>query len=638
MEPNRTITNNLNASFEGQFSHLSSDEKTPENVPGTADVCHQDAISKLASKWIKHCPELIELTLNYEDLEVRPKSIKKRINLVNSQPGLLRTLGDWIGLCTRLTFLDLSSSRLTTLPESIGQCINLRILQVMHNNLRTLPESVGKCTHLEILNVAGNNLKTLPESTGQFNNLRALSVGSNKLTKLPKSATSWIQLRELYLDENKLTSVPNSIKSLSKLELLNLQSNKLKSVPSWICNYNQLKMLDLSQNRITTLPDSFEQCSRLQVLSIRQNALTSVPSSIGKCITLQQLFLQNNVNLSELPRTYSELVRLEIIDIQGTQIPQEHVLALQNLSREIKFDREFAYLLQSWQIRGGTHFNFANVEEFDSEQKAHIMTWLGQLKKGFYFCSHKKRKDRKRTAQEQEIRVTVTKVVIRILAEALKNKEFKAICLDHIQANNESCEDRASIAINELYTTLEMLSLEEEATVEDKLRILIRGAKTCALRAEIAQALSAYQAQTEIDESDRELIRVESAYIYFMYEALLGDKLNLLTFANEKLRLGYSFFTHPLPWIDLDNLRKRINDTYLDHLIRFEIFQKMLEKDSWFSEQWETSKAFFDMEEEMLRESDITSGELEQRMKKLKNQFETKRIDLAKEWFFKHYK
>ena len=51
------------------------------------------------------------------------------------------------------------------------------------------------------------------------------------------------------------------------------------------------------------------------------------------------------------------------------------------------------------------------------------------------------------------------------------------------------------MALNEIYTSWKVIQLDDNASMEDKLQIMVRGAKTLALRAAIAKRIDKHQKQ-----------------------------------------------------------------------------------------------------------------------------------------------
>lgn len=170
----------------------------------------------------------------------------------------------------------------------------------------------------------------------------------------------------------------------------------------------------------------------------------------------------------------------------------------------------------------------------------------------------------------------LAKTVCEMLGDVIKNEPFKELFFAQITSNLEGCEDRAAMALNEIYTSWRLSKLDDTASVTEKLQIMGRGAKTLALRAAIAGCIDQHQKLMNNVEK-------EAVEIYLYYETALKEELNLLC-ATEKMAYGQ---IGKRAWIDEKSLVDTVTETYLDHLITFPVFEKMIAKDETYNAAYE---------------------------------------------------
>ncbi|KAL2614107.1 hypothetical protein R1flu_025799 [Riccia fluitans] len=169
-----------------------------------------------------------------------------------------------------------------------------------------------------ILNGSGLTGK-IPQSLQNLTRLEVLDLSTNSFSgEIPAFFGSLGNLLKLYLSENQLSgSIPFSS---SSLQYLDLHGNILNgSIPASIGNFSQLQHLDLSHNLFTgTIPTSIcsSSSATLGFLSFTTNTLSgSIPSGLGTCLNLTGLYLGNNTFSGNMPDVFSNLVKLETLDL-----------------------------------------------------------------------------------------------------------------------------------------------------------------------------------------------------------------------------------------------------------------------------------------------------------------------------------
>ncbi|XP_056127835.1 platelet glycoprotein Ib alpha chain [Rhinichthys klamathensis goyatoka] len=129
-----------------------------------------------------------------------------------------------------------------------------------------------------------------------------------------------------------LTTVPDGIKP--DTQVLVLTGNHFSSL-SWssYSGFTQLHELDLSHNLITTLEPPGPELGNLSVLRLSGNRLTGLGGLVFRCApNLMEIFLDANQIRSLHDATFSELPRLEIINLSQNKLPALPARLLERVS------------------------------------------------------------------------------------------------------------------------------------------------------------------------------------------------------------------------------------------------------------------------------------------------------------------
>jgi hypothetical protein len=202
-------------------------------------VGNQNAITdisfKLLSSYVGIIPEDIGLLTDLEKFEI----VNTYGEDVKFKTYLTGTLPDSIGLCTALTYFDVSRNiALTgTLPNSIGQWTALTYFNVGGNGINgTVPDSVGQWNDLILFHVSGNGLYGhLPNSIGQWTALTYFDISLNYLNgTLPESIGQWTALTSFSVIENfgVTGTLPKNIGKWTALKYFNIDSIALNGTLS----------------------------------------------------------------------------------------------------------------------------------------------------------------------------------------------------------------------------------------------------------------------------------------------------------------------------------------------------------------------------------------------------------------------
>ena len=389
---------------------------------------------------------------------------EQKLTSLDLRPLHLSSLPPIFAHLTQLQKLDLCNNKLTALPAEIGQLTELRGLDLLYNKLTFLPAEIGQLTHLQELNLSSNQLNALPAEIGQLIQLQRLSLSLNQLTSLPAEIGNLVQLQELYVNNNKLTALPKEI----------------------------------------------GQLTQLQQLYLIHNELSALPAEIGQLTQLQRLEIYLNKELQNLPLTFSALHQLTYIDIEDTAIDQVQLENLQNVWQRARASRgaiDFEDKFEFWLRTAGLEADPKTISSFSQEEKILLNEWLLRLAK---------------TKDYQNCQQRLAKIACEMVQSLKELPEFKESFFLQVENDNNSCQDRAAMSFNLLYTAWRMQKLPEASSVKEKLTLIQRAAKTEALRAYIANCIDSQKKKSGSLEH-------ESVEIYLYYETALRKKLNLLT-------------------------------------------------------------------------------------------------------------
>lgn len=372
-----------------------------------------------------------------------------------------------------------------------------------------------------------------------------------------------------------LTSLPCCLGYLSNLEELHLDQNKFSTVPTAIWQLSKLQRLSLRDTELTIIPGEIKALLQLKRLDLRYNNLISLPVEIGLLSNLEELWVDSNPNLDDLPIGLGE-IPLRSLTFDDTKIPNSLGNAILSAckSQRDEFGRLiFSHRFGAWLVASGDEikskkskdlikkFNPKGKEPLFSQAEINTLNeWLWRLEK---------------THDYQYCQKELAGSVCQMLESLTTSQEFKELFFAQIETNNEGCQDRAAMALNELYTVWAMITSSKKGSIKEDLLFMIKTAKTLALRRILAQKIDNYQKQ------NKEIV-TESVEIYLYYETTLKKELELQTAINQ---MTYGTIGKQ-NWIDQKALVKEVNDTYLDDLVGSSIFEKRIEKEETFIQLW----------------------------------------------------
>ena len=329
-------------------------------------------------------------------------------------------------------------------------------LQIHSPEMRTAIEE-GFLLEQAELDLSFKGLTELPNSLGHLINLTLLNVTDNQLTALPSGIEQLTNLTELYAFNNQLTALPDTIGQLTSLTQLNVYNNQL-----------------------TALPDTIGQLTNLTHLYVNNNQLTVLSSSIGDLSSLRVLQVHNNLNLSAFPLSLGNCSQLTYFSITGTRIPQSNraqILATCRNMRNLEAAEKFPHKIKLWR-------KFADIveewvgPEFTEEQKGHLYEWLFRLEKARDFERYQK-----------ELAETTCAILETVHTDA----EFRKTFFNLIAADLIACGDRAAMSLNLVYTDWKLYTLPAEASLSEKVQLLVGCGRALKLRQAVLGRYPGYE-------------------------------------------------------------------------------------------------------------------------------------------------
>lgn len=442
--------------------------------------------------------------------------------------------------------LDLSGSGLTSLPAVIGQLSRLTHLNLSRNKLKSLPTEIGMLASLNDFTLLDGEIESLPTEIGKLTNLEALHLKSDEFKSLPTEIGQLIRLTKLLLYGTKLTFLPTEIGNLISLEGLYVNVNRqLTSLPTELGRLTRLKELRLIENSLESLPHEIGNLILLERLDVAENKLKFLPPEIGLCRNITYLNIPHNPDLRELPMSIGQIPRVFDLNIEGTgiiQVMRDSILSQCRLLRDQNALKILPNRLKAWIAWSGDKVDLTKIEAGTPHQINEVNEWLTRLERTRDFC---------RSQQKLAL------IVCKMLESVCENEEFRELFFIQIAANNVSCEDRAAMALNEIYTSWKIVCLPE-ASLKTRLKILAGAAKTAALRIEIGKCLPKEEQ--------------ESVEIYLYFETLLKEQLDLCTVMEN---MAYSDIGKR-SWIDVETLVKKVDSTYFTYLLALPPFERIV--------------------------------------------------------------
>jgi leucine-rich repeat protein SHOC2 len=242
--------------------------------------------------------------------------------------------------------LDLSGNKLMELPAFVENLSHLKKLNLANNQITSLPEQIGRLNQLEELDLSGNLLSALPTGMKDMSQLTKLNLKNNRFTAFPTVTKLLPRVQELALSQNGIevldidAAVGSAVEGgsryaapFSSLKKLELDANKLALLPANFGRiFRGLSELLLQGNELQELPKSLSQLDRVERINVSKNQLRALPEWICSLTTLRFLDVSNN-KISTLPSEINKLQALQGLFMAGNR--------LSNLPKEYKDLKQF---------------------------------------------------------------------------------------------------------------------------------------------------------------------------------------------------------------------------------------------------------------------------------------------------------
>jgi hypothetical protein len=99
---------------------------------------------------------------------------------------------------------------------------------------------------------------------------------------------------------------------------LNLWKQHLGEVPEYVWSRPELETLVLADNGLQTLSPRIGTLTNLRMLDLGHNKLVSVPDAIGDLTNLTDFFYLHDNQLTDLPASLKNLIRLRYLNISAS--------------------------------------------------------------------------------------------------------------------------------------------------------------------------------------------------------------------------------------------------------------------------------------------------------------------------------
>lgn len=538
--------------------------------------------------------------------DVLVKVMQQYSRIVFFNYGLKQWIEDPAAIENRIT----AAERIREVYEGEGEELDLRRL-----NLSSLPDVMKNLTSLKTLHIRGNSrLAALPDSLRgilgctEFDRLQKEvkfehglhswlidpTVKGDKHTAVRRIQEAYyIRATELDLSCLGLSTLPVQIGLLSHLSVLNVSN-----VPSDI-RYRQMidSVLGICAQGSPVnvrLPFSLEEQQK--------NCFSEIPIEIAQLQVLDTLYASHNSHLCTLPLALANLMDLKVIEVEETAVPDGIAHSILNTCQQARNDttKQLSWRLDLWKkmcelsdaVQDALNEAILHLNE---NQKATVNQWLRLLGKS---------KDFQYSQKE------LTKITCEMLAGLHLYPLFKEAFFNQVSDDLADCEDRTAMSLNIVYTIWKIHSLPSNVPKEEKLKLLIGVSKTLALRGALAPFVGEEK---------------EGVEIYLYYEISLRESLGLVTAIQRMSYASIGKRNH----ISVEDLRRVVISTYLDHLVDLPSFKDLFQKEPAYQE-------FAKLDEGFQKKLERVSVENEGRYVIVSSAINKQREDayrrIAKEW------
>ncbi len=196
-----------------------------------------------------------------------------------------------------------------------------------HKSYLNINDALSDPLDVYMLHLDDSTQKIKTDDLVTFRNIQRLEINSKvDIDTFPNKLSGLSKLQWIIITDNNIKLITPQIHYLRYIEILDLSNNKIEELPLSLCYYQgPLGSLRLSGNKIKEVPRGIENLKDLYHLDLDNNCISNLPLEIGELYNLTSLGLANN-QLVELPWTVKKLYKnLEVIDISGNNISDEHI-------------------------------------------------------------------------------------------------------------------------------------------------------------------------------------------------------------------------------------------------------------------------------------------------------------------------
>ncbi|UYB62782.1 NEL-type E3 ubiquitin ligase domain-containing protein [Edwardsiella ictaluri] len=326
-------------------------------------------------------------------------------------------------LPTGLESLDISHTSLTSLPELPT---GLQWLYISHTSLTSLPELP---TGLEGLDISNSSLTSLPELPSE---LRSLNISNTSLTSLPELPS---ELRSLNISNTSLTSLPELPSELRSLNISNTSLTSLPELPS------ELRGLNISNTSLTSLPPLPSKLQRLDISNTPMPRLPSLPSR------LQRLDV-SNTHLANLPEIIANLSQRTTVRLQSNSLSERTLQMINKPGYQGPRIVDMATSSNHQETRA-LHLAVADwLTPAEADEEASAKRWwaIGKEDDAAAFSTFLDRLKKTKNNQATDFHVQIASWI----SQLAQDDELRAKTFDMATESTSSCEDRVTLAMNNM--------------------------------------------------------------------------------------------------------------------------------------------------------------------------------------------
>ncbi|UYB66007.1 NEL-type E3 ubiquitin ligase domain-containing protein [Edwardsiella ictaluri] len=303
------------------------------------------------------------------------------------------------------------------------------------------------------LDVSGTRLSSLPPLP---NGLQWLNVSLTSLTKLPPlpSGLQWLDASRSSL--TKLPPLPSGLQTLNVsrssliglpllpdgLQRLNIAGTSLTGLPHLPCGLKMLNVSNTSLSRLTHLP------SGVQWLDVSRTSLTSLPQLPPGLQTLNA----SNTQLTSLPESIARLSPEARVTLQNNHLSEHTIQALRDMTNGTGYQGprivDMATSSNHQETRA-LHLAVADwLTPAEADEEASAKRWwaIGKEDDAAAFSTFLDRLKKTKNNQATDFHVQIASWI----SQLAQDDELRAKTFDMATESTSSCEDRVTLAMNNM--------------------------------------------------------------------------------------------------------------------------------------------------------------------------------------------